>query len=189
MADTSPGRLARVSASVIAFVAVASGGVLVLLFFAGQLLMRLRMDALSLPLLALVAAVAATFNPCAWPALPAFFALGGNAAEGGLRRRPGLAVAMALGSMSVVVVFGGVVAWLGMQAQMLVAVHFGWVQIEAGVVLVALAVVHLLGLAGRLPLMSQITGLGARVWDRAVGRPNAGGAYLFGAGFVAVGGT
>jgi len=169
-------------------VALASGGVVVLLFFAGQLLMRHRMDALSLPLLALVAAVAATFNPCVLPALPAFFALGGRA-DPGLRRRAALGLSMGLGAMSVVALFGAVVAWLGMQAQMLVPVHFGWVQIGTGMVLLVLALVHFLGLAGRLSLIGRITALGAWVWDRAVAQPNAGGAYLFGAGFVAVGGT
>jgi cytochrome c biogenesis protein CcdA len=182
-------RLVRAGVPAIAFLALAASGVVVLIFFAGRLLMMHRLDTVSLPLLAVVAAAAATFNPCALPALPAFFSVGTGGAEGGLSRRARLGLAMSLGAMSVVLVFGVVVAWLGMQAQMLVAVHFGWVQIVAGVILVGLAMVHLLGLTGRLPLMGRITAMGGRLWDRALARPNDVGAFLFGAGFVAVGGT
>jgi cytochrome c biogenesis protein CcdA len=184
-----PRRLIRDSLSAVAFVALAASGVVVLILFAGRLLMMHRLDTVSLPFLAVVAAAAATFNPCALPTLPAFFTLGAGAGAERWPNRARLALAISLGAMSVVVVFGIVVAWLGMEAQMLVAVHFGWVQIGGGLLLVGLALVHLLGLAGRLPLMGRITALGGRLWDRALARPNGVGAFLFGAGFVAVGGT
>jgi cytochrome c biogenesis protein CcdA len=184
-----PRRLIRDSLSALAFVALAAAGVVVLIVFAGRLLMMHRLDTVSLPLLAVVAAAAATFNPCALPTLPAFFTLGAGAGAERLPDRARLALPISLGAMSVVAVFGIVVAWLGMEAQMMVAVHFGWVQIGGGVVLVGLALVHLLGLAGRLPLVGRITALGGQLWDRALARPTGVGAFLFGAGFVAVGGT
>ncbi len=61
--------LQRMGAGAI-FVAVVAGGILVLLYFWSQLLRPGDLNAISLPLVALSAGVAATFNPCGMPALP-----------------------------------------------------------------------------------------------------------------------
>ena len=76
-----------------------------------------------------------------------------------------------------------------MEAQLLVAPKFGGAQVCFGLVMILLAAAHLLGMAPRLPLVDKMTAAGSRLWDAAVERPNPSGAFLFGAGFLAVGGT
>jgi len=170
-------------ASVAGFLALAAGGVLVLLFFSGGLLMTGRLGTVSLPLMAAAGAVASTFNPCALPALPAFLGR-----SGGTRGDPGPAAA--LGAITVVLAFGLVVTILGMEVQILVAPGLGWLQIAAGAALIAIALLHLTGRIGRLPLGAALVTAGSRLWELTLRRPTRLGDYLFfGAGFVAVGGT
>lgn len=173
-------------ASAMAFLAMAGAGVLVLLFFFNRLYLAGKLGALSLPVVAVVGGVAATFNPCGLPALPGFFAVG--AGDASTVRRSQLSLAAGLGAMSVVLILGVLVAALGLEVQILVAPHFRWVQLAAGVLLATIAVLHLTRQTERLPLVGTLTAAGARVWEKAVRRPTPLGAYLFGAGFVAVGG-
>ncbi len=65
--STSGGTLQRVGAGVL-LLAVVAGGVLALLYFVKELLRPGDLNALTLPLVALVAGIAAVFNPCAMPA-------------------------------------------------------------------------------------------------------------------------
>jgi len=169
-------------AAVAGFLTLAAAGVLVLLFFSGGLLMAGRLGTVSLPLMAAAGAVASTFNPCALPALPAFLGRGGGA-----RSDPGPAAA--LGAITVVLAFGLVVTILGMEVQILVAPRLGWLQIAAGAALIAMALLHLTGHIGRLPLGSALVTAGSRLWELTLRRPTRFGDYLFGAGFVAVGGA
>ena len=182
---TSSLTLQRMGAGAI-FVAVVTGGVLVLLYFWSQLLRPGDLAAFSLPLVAFIAGVAATFNPCGMPALPGFLAFGGGG-EIGVRRRAGLGLATSLGAMSLLIVLGIIVAVVGAETKDLIAPNFRWVQLGVGVFLVALAVLHLTGQTSRLPLVGQVMGLGSRVWEGALGKPTPRGSYFFGAGFVLVG--
>ncbi len=182
---TSSQTLQRMGAGAI-FVAVVTGGVLVLLYFWSQLLRPGDLNAVSLPLVAFIAGVAATFNPCGMPALPGFLAFGGGGGIGA-RRRAGLGLAASLGAMSLLIVLGIIVAFVGAGAKDLIAPNFRWVQLGVGIFLVAVAVLHLTGQTSRLPLVGQTMGLGSRVWEGAMGNPTPRGSYLFGAGFVLVG--
>ena len=166
--------------------AVVTGGVLVLLYFWSQLLRPGDLNAIALPLVALVAGVAATFNPCGMPALPGFLAFGGGGGIG-VRRRAGLGLAASLGAMSLLIALGIIVAVVGAETKELIAPNFRWVQLGVGVFLVAVAVLHLTGQTSRLPLVGQMMGLGSRAWEGALGKPTPRGSYLFGAGFVLVG--
>lgn len=141
-----------------------------------------RLGTVSLPLMAAAGAVASAFNPCALPALPAFMRRGGGA-----RGDPGPAAA--LGAVTVVLAFGLVVTILGMEVQILVAPGLGWLQVAAGAALIAIALLHLTGRIGRLPLGAALVSAGSRLWELTLRRPTRLGDYLFGAGFVAVGGT
>ncbi len=182
---TSSPTLQRIGAGAI-FVTVVTGGVLVLLYFWSQLLRPGDFNAVSLPLVAFIAGVAATFNPCGMPALPGFLAFGGGGGIG-VRRRAGLGLAASLGAMSLLIALGIVVAVLGAGTKDLIAPHFRWVQLGVGLFLVAVAVLHLTGQTSRLPLVDQMMGLGSRAWEGALGKPTPRGSYLFGAGFVLVG--
>jgi cytochrome c biogenesis protein CcdA len=168
--------------------ALTTAGVLLLIYFTGRMLMVGRLGLVSLPLMAVVGGVASAFNPCALPALPGFLLFCGGRQQS-IRRRIGLAVAAGGGAIAVVTAILGVVALLGMEAQMLVAPSFGWVQVAFGLVMIVLAAAHLLDVVPRLPLMGRLSAAGGRLWAAAVERPNPGGAFLFGAGFLAVGGT
>jgi cytochrome c biogenesis protein CcdA len=152
------------------------------------MLMVGRLGSVSLPVMAVTGAVASTFNPCALPALPGFLVFCGGRQQS---TRGRIELAAAAGGGAIVVVTGilGVVAVLGMEAQMLVAPSFGWVQVAFGLVLIALAAAHVLGVIPRLPLVGRLSLAGNRLWAAAVKRPSPGGAFLFGAGFLAVGGT
>ena len=182
---TSSLTLQRMGAGAI-FVAVVTGGVLVLLYFWSQLLRPGDLVAVSLPLVAFIAGVAATFNPCGMPALPGFLAFGGGG-EIGVRRRAGLGLATSLGAMSLLIVLGIIVAVVGAETKDLIAPNFRWVQLGVGIFLVALAILHLTGQTSRLPLVGPVMGLGSRVWEGALGKPTPRGSYFFGAGFVLVG--
>ena len=162
------------------FLGLAAGGVLVLLFFSEGLLMAGRLGAVSLPLMAVAGAVASAFNPCSLPALPAFLGRGARADPG---------TSVALGAVTVVLAFGLVVTIVGMEVQVLVAPGLGWVQVGAGAVLIVMALLHLTGRMGRLPLGGALVTAGSRLWELTLQRPTRLGDYLFGAGFVAVGGT
>ncbi len=170
-------------------VAVVTGGVMALLFFWNQLLKPDDLGAASLPVVAFVAGVAATFNPCGLPALPGFLTLAGGSDEGvGVRRRSGLCLAAGLGSLSLVMVLGIIVAFAGAGTKGVIAPYFRWVQLAVGLLLIGLAGLHLIGQTERLPLVGRIMALGSRAWEESMGgRPTVRSSYLFGVGFVAVG--
>ena len=171
-----------------AFVAVSALGLAALLFFVKQLLRPDDLSALGLPVVALTAGVAATFNPCGLPALPGFLTFIGGADDATSRgRRLRLSLATSLGAGSVVMVLGIVVALVGGGTKGAVAPYVSAVQFVVGLTLIALAVLHLAGKTEGVPLLGPVMTVGSRLWERSVGRPTAGSSYLFGAGFVAVG--
>ncbi len=196
--QTFPGATVRRTIPAVLLLGLVSGGVAALLFFWNELLKPDEFGAASLPLVAFVAGVAATFNPCGLPALPGFLTFTGASDQAaGLGRRSGLSLGASLGAMSVVIVFGVIVAFAGAGSKGLIAPYFRWVQLIApyfrwvqlgvGLALIGLAALHLMGQTERLPLVGRIMGVGSHVWDRAMDRPTPRGSYLFGAGFVLVG--
>ena len=179
---------ARTVISGLVLLALASSGVAGVLYFWGQILGPGDLSAVSLPVVALAAGVAATFNPCSLPLLPGFLTfVGGSDDDMGVRRRSGLSLTVSLGAASTVIVMGIVVAVVGAGAKELIAPYFRWVQLFVGLVLMGLATFHLLGRSHGFPGIAPIVRLGGRMWDGAVGTPTPRSAYLFGAGFVAVG--
>ena len=168
-------------------VGVVAVGVLTLYYFWNQLLRPGDLNAISLPLVALVAGIAATFNPCGLPALPGFLAFGGEDDGAGLGRRSGLSLATAVGAMTIIIVLGIIVAIAGTGTKGLIAPYFRWVQLAVGLVLVSVAVLHLGGQTNRMPLVGPVMGIGSRIWEHSMGSPTAKKSYLFGAGFVVVG--
>ncbi|MEE9248017.1 MAG: hypothetical protein V3U79_04890 [Dehalococcoidia bacterium] len=163
-------------------------GIAALLYFFNQLLKPGDFASISLPVVALVAAVAATFNPCGLPALPGFLAFAGS--SGGAvagRRRASMSLMTGLGAVSVVIGVGVIVALAGGGTKGVIAPYFRWVQVTVGLILIAMAGLHLAGQSARLPLVAGITGVGSRIWGQAMGAPSHRKSYLFGAGFVAVG--
>ena len=185
-APASSGTLRKISAGAI-LLGVVAGGVLILLYFVNQLLRPGDLNAIGLPLVALVAGIAATFNPCGLPALPGFLAFGGDDNAAGLGRRSGLSLATAFGAMTIIIVLGIIVAIAGTGTKGLIAPYFRWVQLTVGVVLVSVAVLHMGGHTNRLPLIGQVMGMGSRIWEHSMGSPTPQKSYLFGAGFVVVG--
>ncbi len=185
--SASGGALQRVGTGVI-LMAVVAGGILALFYFWNQLLRPGDLNAISLPLVALVAGVAATFNPCSLPALPGFLALGGGSDHSvKLGRRLGLSLAVALGALTIVIALGVIVAIVGGGIKGVIAPYFRWFQLGVGVFLVAIALLHLAGQTNRLPLVGPVMGLGSRMWEGAMGNLTPRTSFLFGGGFVAVG--
>ncbi len=174
--------------SAVLLLAVAIGGVLAMLYFWSQLLRPGEVSSISLPIVALIAGVAATFNPCGLPALPGFLTfLGGDGENTTVGRRFRLSLSVSLGAMTLVVVLGVIVAFAGAGTKGLIAPHFRWVQLAVGLFLIGLAALHLTGRTANAPLVGPIMGLGSRIWEGAMGRPTVRGSYLFGGGFVLVG--
>ena len=93
---------------------VVAGGILALLYFWNQLLRPGDLNSISLPLVALIAGIASTFNPCSLPAIPGFLAIGAGS-DGGVKlgRRVGLSLAVALGALTIVMALGILVAIVG----------------------------------------------------------------------------
>lgn len=188
MATEASMTASRRAVAVALSVVVSAVGILALLWFWRRVLHEEDFASLSLPLVALVAATAATFNPCSLPALPGFVAAAGAAGgEVPTRRRVQLSVASALGAAAVVAVLGLVVAAFGSQTKDLVEPNFRWVQLVIGLVLVAVAALHLAGQTSRLPLVGSLTRAGARAWEVGLERQGPASAFGWGAGFVAVG--
>lgn len=173
-------------ASLAALVAVGVGGLLV---FWNLLLRPGDLGTASLPLVALAAGVASTFNPCALPALPGFLTLGAQADDAPLtsRRRSVLSLSAGVGAMSMVIAFGVVVAAAGSGAGGVTGDYTRWVQLGVGIILVLLAISHVANKTTRFPLVTRVTLFGGRIWDKAMGKPSVRNRYLFGAGYVAVG--
>jgi cytochrome c biogenesis protein CcdA len=170
------------------FLALAAAGIGALLFFFNEVLKPGDLNSLALPVLALTAGVAATFNPCGLPALPGFLTfIGGSDGAGSLRHRTGFCLWASLGAVSVILVLGIIVAIAGEGAKGAIAPYFRWVQLTVGLILIVLAGLHLGGQTERLPFVGPVMAVGSRMWERSAGKPTARGSYLFGAGFVAVG--
>ena len=179
--------ISNVGAGVV-FLAMVVGGVGALVFFWNQILQPGEFSSMSLPVVALVAGVAATFNPCGLPALPGFLTfLGGSGEETPVGRRLGLSISTSLGAMSLVMVLGVVVALAGAGTKGLIGPYVRWVQLAVGLFLIGLATLHLLGRTANAPLVGPIMRLGGRVWEGAMDRPTPRGSFLFGGGFVLVG--
>lgn len=168
--------------------ALVASGMLALLFFWREVLHTSDFASLSLPLVAVVAAVASTFNPCSLPALPGFVAATAAAGSGAERRsRLVTSLAASAGAATVIVALGLLVAALGAGTKGVAEQYFRWVQLGVGVVLVAVAALHLAGLTSRLPFVAALTRVGGRAWEAGVGNPSARACFGWGAGFVAVG--
>lgn len=179
---------ARELFATVLIVAVVIGGFLALQFFVRQLLRPDQLGALSLPVVAFVAGVAATFNPCGLPALPGLLAsMGGDLADKRARHRASMSLAASLGAMSLVLLVGVLVAVVGEGTKDLIKQNFRWVQLAIGLFLVVVAGLHLLDKTQALPFVGPIMGLGSRVWTGAMNKPTARNSYLFGAGYVLVG--
>ena len=183
-----PGQTVQKIGAGVFFLMVVTGGVLVLLYFWNQLLQPGDLNAVSLPVVAMIAGVAATFNPCGMPALPGFLAMGmGDREPPGVWRRGSLSLVTAFGAMTVIVVLGIIVAFAGTGTKGLIAPYFRWVQLTVGLILVSLAVLHFAGQTSRMPLVGRIMGVGSRMWEETMDAPTPRGSYIFGMGFVAVG--
>ncbi|MEE9228596.1 MAG: hypothetical protein V3U47_06455, partial [Acidimicrobiia bacterium] len=117
-------------------VAVIAAGLAALVFFWNEVVGRDDFSAMSLVLVAALAGVASTFNPCALPALPAFLTFAGaGGATPGRGRRTRLSLATALGAMSIVTVVGVIVGLVGAGTKSLIAPYFRWVQLGVGIFL------------------------------------------------------
>ncbi len=172
----------------IALLLVVVAGVSVLLFFWGGSLKPPELHSLSLPLVAIVTGLAATFNPCALPALPAFLSyLGQSSPASGLRVRAKSSLWTSLGSLSVVLLIGVLLALLREGAGPFIRINFRWVQLIVGAFLILIASLHLLNQTSRLTLVSALAVHGEKVWRSVMDDRGPHSSYLFGAGFVLVG--
>lgn len=178
----------RNTGSIILLAALISGGVAALLYFWTQLLRPGELGGASLPLVALAAGVASTFNPCSLPALPGFLAASSTGTGSGSRKRLSLdSAAAAGGAVTVILVFGIIVAALGAGSKEAVGPYTRWVQLAVGIFLIALAVLHIANKTSGLPGLNRVVHVGSKMWDAALTRPSLRGRYIFGAGYVAVG--
>lgn len=163
-------------------------GIAALLFFWREILPGRGLSDHSLVLVALVAGIAATFNPCAIPALPGFVAAAGaTGEEATARERLRLSAAASLGAAAVVAVFGLMVAVAGSSTGKIIEHNFRWVQLVAGIVLIALAAIHLAGQTSRLPFVRTAMGVGNRIWEGVAGQRSTASSFGWGAGFIAIG--
>ena len=184
--DARPG-LARAAVAVL-LLEVVGYGVFGLLYFWEDVLPFRGFRDLSLPLVALVAGIASTFNPCALPALPAFVAATSSAGEQVPRReRLRLSAAAGAGAAAVVALLGLLVAAAGSRTGDLVGERFRWVPLAVGILLIVVAALHLAGRTSRFPMVRSATALGSRVWDAVAGSRSTGSSFGWGAGFVAIG--
>ncbi len=178
----------RNTGSIILFAALISGGVAALLYFWTQLLRPGELGGASLPLVALAAGVASAFNPCSMPALPGFLAASGSGTGNGSRKRLSLdSAAAAGGAVTIVLIFGIVVAALGSGSKEAVGPYTRWVQLAVGIFLIALAALHIGNKTSGLPGLNRVVHVGSRMWSTALSNPSLRGRYIFGAGYVAVG--
>ncbi len=175
--------------SAAAALALAVGGVAALLLFVNRLLRPSDFASVSLPVVAVVAAVASTFNPCGLPVLPGFFtAFASGGRPEGARRRIELGLGAGLGAVGVVFAVGILVSLAGAGTKGVISPYFRWVQLAVGLLLVVIALAHLADRTSRLPLVGRIVGVGGRLWDHAMsGRMTFRRSVVFGAGFVATG--
>ncbi len=168
--------------------AFAGVGITALVLFFRELLAPQEIGALSLPIVAVFAGLAATFNPCGLPALPGFLMfLGGGEDDPGVRRRSVLSLSTSLGAVAVILPIGLVVALVGLGTKELLSPYVRWVQLSVGLFLVVIATAHLLGRTQTLPAVGRIIGVGSQIWERSVGNPTPKGSFTFGAGYVFVG--
>jgi cytochrome c biogenesis protein CcdA len=164
-----------------------AGGIAGLLVFWYRLFEPVEFDAFSLPVVALVGGIAATFNPCALPALPGFLAGGGRTPSAGGRRVSALAASA--GAATIALVFGAAVAIFGATAEAVLEPPVHGVQLTLGLAIAALAFLHIVDRADVIPLVRRLSGVGTRLWDAAMRRPSRRASYVFGGAFLAVGAT
>ena len=189
MAKTVARSTTKIAAiSTFALLALPVGGVTVLLVFWTQFLRADDLGKASLPLVAFIAGVAATFNPCGLPTLPGFLALMGEDAQGSkLRRRASMSLGASLGAMTLVAILGIIVAIVGGGTKGLIEPYFRWVQMGVGIFLVTLAFMHIFDKTANMPLVGPVMKVGGLMWNHAIGKPTMKGSYIFGGGFVLVG--
>ncbi len=172
--------------SVALLILISALGIGGLLFFWGRLLQPGNFGTLGLPLVAFIAGLAATFNPCALPALPAFLTLvaGGDSERSSYTR---ISLGAGLGAMALVLAVGILIAALGEGSKDFIRANFRWVQLGVGLFMVLLAVLHLLNRTSRLPVLNRLTDHGHRIWERIMTKSGPTDGFLFGGGFVLVG--
>ena len=174
--------------TVLLLLVVAAGGIGALQYFVRQLLQPGDLGAFSLPIVALVGGVAATFNPCGLPVLPGFLAtMGGSGADSGRRDRASMSLGASLGAITVVLAVGIVVALVGEGTKGFIGPNFRWVQLAVGVFMIGVAILHLLNKTHNFPLVGPIMSAGSQMWEGSLSTRNMRNSYLFGAGFVLVG--
>jgi len=170
----------------VSFLVLSAVGITALLLFWNALLKPSDLGALSLPLVAITAGMAATFNPCALPALPAFLTrMSGE--EAARSRHATVSLFAGLGAFALVLLLGLLVAALGEGLKPYVREHFRWAQLAVGATLILLAGLHLLEQTARLPLVGRIMDKGHQIWEWVIRSPTPEGSFAFGAGFVLVG--
>ncbi len=163
-------------------------GVIALLVFVNTLLRPGQLDSWSLPLVAIAAGLAATFDPCALPSVPgliAGFATGKNLST---RARFRASAAASLGAMSVVALIGLLIALLGSATGATLSPYSRWVQLVAGTGLALVATTHLARKMTNIPFSGRIIAVGDRLWEKATTGPlSFRRAAALGAGFVGIG--
>lgn len=162
-------------------------GITALTIFWNQLLQPGQFSNLSLPLVAFVAGLAATFDPCAMPTLPAFLALMSGEESSSKRYRLKISLSTSLGAFSLVLVIGILIGILGEGAKSFMHENGRWVQLALGAFLVIVSLAHIFNYTDRMPYVAPVMEAGQRIWQDVISNPTPRGGYLFGAGFVLVG--
>lgn len=181
-----------------AFLLVIGGvGYLAFLAFVKGVLAAEEFAAYGLVLVTLAAATASFFSPCSFSVLPSYIVFAGSPAgakspASRLRAAALSGGVAALGVVTVVIVLGAVIGVLGTGFGPSLAVVgpdpspvSRSLRIGIGAFVGTMGLLHLLNLSHRVPLLGRIS-----VWAiRAEGGPEHSlrSAYLYGAGYVAVG--
>jgi cytochrome c biogenesis protein CcdA len=170
----------------ISFIGLLGAGIFALLFVWSSIFKPEDLETFPLPLVAVLAGVAATFNPCALPTLPAFLTRL-SAKDNSPRKHLSNSFYAGLGALLVVLVLGLAVATLGEGLKPFVRENFRWVQLAIGLILITLAGLHKLDRTSRFPFRGPIIDIGHQIWEHVLRNPSPGGSLTFGAGFVLVG--
>ena len=168
------------------FILLFGAGMSALLFVWSAIFKPEDLGTFPLPLVAVLSGVAATFNPCALPTLPAFLTRL-SAKENSQRKHLSNSFYTGLGALLVVLMLGLAVATLGEGLKPFVRENFRWVQLAIGLILVTLAGLHMLDRTARFPFLGPIIDRGHQMWEQVLRNPSPGGSLIFGAGFVLVG--
>lgn len=163
-------------------------GIIALLVFVNTLLRPGQLDSWSLPLVAIAAGLAATFDPCALPTLPGLIAGFASGKDLSVRARFRASTAASLGAMSILALIGLLIALLGSATGATLSPYTRWVQLAVGTGLALVATAHLAGKMTNLPFSGRIIAAGDRLWEKATSGPlSFRRAAALGAGFVGIG--